>query len=144
MSVYLWVRFLDLAHRGVLPLLRLNRTETLLLALEIALAVIPTVLLYRASIRLRPGALYACAVMVVFSMIANRLNVAITGIEAGAGVHYIPKWSEVAITLSIVAAGFATFRVIAHYFPVFEAVPSHEERALAPAGAVTEDPVAVG
>jgi Ni/Fe-hydrogenase subunit HybB-like protein len=143
MSVYLWVRFLDLAHRGALPLLGLNRTETWLFGLEIALAVIPTVLLYRASVRFRPGALYACAVMVVFSMIANRLNVAITGLEAGSGVHYIPKWSEVAITLSIVAAGFATFRVVAQYFPVFEA-PSHAEHALATAGEVKEDPVAVG
>jgi Ni/Fe-hydrogenase subunit HybB-like protein len=142
MSVYLWVRFLDLAHRGALPLLRLNRTETWLFGLEIALAVVPTVLLYRASVRFRPGALYACAVMVVFSMIANRLNVAITGLEAGSGVHYIPKWSEVAITLSIVAAGFATFRVIAQYFPVFEA-PAHGEHALATVEA-KEDPVAVG
>ncbi len=79
---------------------------------------------------MRPGALYACAVMVVFGFIANRLNVGITGLEAGSGTHYIPRWSEVAVTLSIVAAGFAIFRVIAQYFPVFEAgrgLPSGSE-----------------
>jgi Ni/Fe-hydrogenase subunit HybB-like protein len=41
--------------------------------------------------------------------------------EAGSGAHYIPKWTEIAVTLSIVGAGFAIFRVIAEYFPIFEA-----------------------
>ena len=125
MSVYLWIRFLDMSHRHVFGLLTVNRMETWLFALEIVLMAVPTVLLYQAKIRMRPGALYACAVMVVFGFIANRLNVGITGLEAGSGVHYIPKWSEVAVTLSIVAVGFATFRMIAQYFPIFEA-HSHE------------------
>ena len=67
--------------------------------------------------------------MVVFGFIANRLNVGTTGLEAGSGTHYIPKWSEVAVTLSIVAAGFAIFRVVAQYFPVFEA-HSHEQASV--------------
>lgn len=125
LSVYLWIRFLDLAHRNALVLLKQNRIETWLFALEIALMVVPMLLLYQAGIRMRPGGLYACAVMVLFGFIANRLNVGTTGLEAGSGTHYIPKWSEVAITLSIVAAGFAIFWTVARYFPVFEA-PSHE------------------
>jgi Ni/Fe-hydrogenase subunit HybB-like protein len=125
MSVYLWIRFLDMAHRDVFGLLLRNRTETWLFALEIALMAVPTVLLYQRKVRMSPGALYACAVMVVFGFIANRLNVAVTGMEAGSGAHYIPKWTEVAVTLSIVGAGFAIFRVIAEYFPIFEA-QSHE------------------
>jgi Ni/Fe-hydrogenase subunit HybB-like protein len=141
MSVYLWIRFLDLSHRNVLGLLTVNRIETWLFALEIGLMIVPTVLLFQSGVRKRPGALYACAVMVVFSFITNRLNVGTTGLEAGSGTHYIPKWSEIAVTLSIVAIGFATFRVIAQYFPVFE---SHSP-APATAGAVEteEDPVAV-
>ena len=103
---------------------------------------VPTVLLYQARIRMRPGALYACAVMVLFGFVANRLNVGITGLEAGSGTTYNPRWSEIAVTLSIVATGFAIFRAIAHYFPVFEA-PSHE----IPAEESEEqeaDPVSVG
>jgi Ni/Fe-hydrogenase subunit HybB-like protein len=121
MTVYLWLRFLDMSHRHVFGLLALNRTETWLFWLEIGLMAVPTILLYQRSIRMQPGKLYACAVMVVFGFIANRLNVGITGLERGSGTHYIPKWSEVAITLSIVAAGFAIFRAIAEYFPIFEA-----------------------
>jgi Ni/Fe-hydrogenase subunit HybB-like protein len=83
--------------------------------------VVPMVLLYQQRIRSSPGKLYACAVMVVFGFITNRLNVGSTGLEAGSGTHYIPKWSEIAITLSIVATGFAIFRVVGEYFPIFEA-----------------------
>jgi len=126
LSVYLWIRFLDLSHRHAFGLLSQNRIETWLFALEIVLMAVPTVLLYQQRIRSSPGRLYACAVMVVFGFIANRLNVGTTGLEAGSGTHYIPRWSEVAVTLSIVAAGFLIFRLIAQYFPIFE-VPSSEK-----------------
>ena len=88
MIVYLWVRFLDLFHRGALRLLSQNRIETWLFLLEVALLVVPTALLYQIKVRMSPGALYACAVMVVFGIIANRLNVGITGLEAGSGTQY--------------------------------------------------------
>jgi Ni/Fe-hydrogenase subunit HybB-like protein len=127
MSAYLWLRFLDMARRDVFGLLLRNRTETWLFALEIALMVVPTLLLYQRKVRMSPGALYACVVMILFGFIANRLNVAVTGMEAGSGTHYVPRWTEVAVTLSIVGAGFAIFRVIAEYFPIFEAHPSNEE-----------------
>ena len=121
MSVYLWIRVLDMSHRHVFGLLAVNRTETWLFLLEMGLMVIPTVLLFQRSVRMQPAKLYVCAVMVVFGFIANRLNVGITGLESGSGTHYVPRWTEVAVTLSIVAAGFAVFRAIAQYFPIFEA-----------------------
>jgi Ni/Fe-hydrogenase subunit HybB-like protein len=104
--------------------------------------VVPTALLYQARIRRNPAAMYACAVMVIFGFVANRLNVGITGLEAGSGTHYIPKWSEVSITLSLVAVGFAIFRVIGQYFPVFEAHSAEP----APATRETKeaDPLSVG
>jgi Ni/Fe-hydrogenase subunit HybB-like protein len=142
LSVYLWIRFLDLAHRGVFHLLTRNRIETWLFGLEMALLVVPAVLLYFRKVRIRPGALYTCAVMVVFGFIANRLNVGTTGLEAGSGVHYIPRWSEVAVTLSICAAGFACYRVIAGYFPIFE--PHAAEHGALKREEKEADPVTVG
>lgn len=142
LSVYLWVRFLDLSHRHALVLLTRNRTETWLFLLEMALLAVPMVLLYRRGVRLNPGALYACAVMVIFGFIANRLNVGITALEAGSGTYYVPRWSEISITLAIVAAGFAIFRAIAQYFPVFEA--QAREPVFSGAGEMEEDRVQVG
>ena len=140
MTVYLWIRFLDMAHRGALPLLLRNRVETWLFWLEAALFLVPTLMLYADRVRRRPGALYACSVMLVFGFIANRLNVAITGMEAGSGTHYVPKWSEIVITLALCAAGFAIFRIVGQHFPIFEAhSPDH-----APPDVERKEPVTVG
>ena len=120
LSVYLTIRALDITHRQAWRYVLENRNESYLFGLEIALMLLPMLLLYRAHVRLNPGALYGCALMVVFGFVANRLNVSITGMEAGSGTTYIPKWTEVAITLAIVAMGFAIFRVAAQYLPIFE------------------------
>jgi Ni/Fe-hydrogenase subunit HybB-like protein len=121
LMTFLFVRFLDLQQRGALALLRQNRTETWLFALEIFLLAAPMLLLFQRRVRWNPAKLYGCAVMVIFGFIANRLNVSVTGMEAGSGTHYVPRWTEVAVTLAIVALGFAVFRAVAQHFPIFEA-----------------------
>lgn len=129
-AAYLTLRFLDLRHRGVLPLLLENRTETYLFVLEIALMLVPMLLLFRRHVRTNPGGLYVCAVMVIFGFIAHRLNVSVTGMEAGSGTHYIPKWTEVMITLAIIALGFAIFRFAVKHLPIFAAEKATVSRAL--------------
>ena len=131
MSVYLMIRYLDLSKRGALGLLTRNRTETWLFALEIALMMVPMVLLYLRRVRRSPAALYWCAVMYLFGFITNRLNVAVTGMESASGTHYIPRWTEMAVTLSIIALGFAIFRVVAQYFPIFEAQEEEAQASVA-------------
>ncbi len=124
LAVLLTVRFLDLMHRGALPLTAVNRNETWLFWLEIALFAAPTILLFSRRVRHNPATLYAMSLLVIFAFIANRLNVAITGMEAASGVHYIPRWTEIAITLALCAAGFAVFRFAVMNLPVFEDRPS--------------------
>jgi Ni/Fe-hydrogenase subunit HybB-like protein len=130
LAVYLAMRYVDLSHRGALVLVARNRTETWLFALEMGLIAVPMALLFLQRVRRSPAALYWCAVLYLFGFITNRLNVSVTGMEAASGAHYIPKWTEMAVTLSIVALGFAIFRLAAQHFPVFE---GHEEQAPAPA-----------
>ncbi|HZU29084.1 MAG TPA: Ni/Fe-hydrogenase cytochrome b subunit, partial [Bryobacteraceae bacterium] len=119
LAVFLTTRFMDLLHRDALRLLIQARTETWLFALETALLAAPMLLLFFDRVRHNPGALYACALLVVFGFIANRLNVSITGMEAASGVTYTPKWSEIAVTLAIIALGFAVFRAAVRHLPVF-------------------------
>ena len=57
----------------------------------------------------------------VLGFITNRLNVSITGQESAAGMHYIPKWTEIAVTGAIIAAGFALFGLAVKYLPIFPA-----------------------
>ncbi len=117
---YLTMRFIDLVHRQALPLLLEPRWETYMFALEISLLAVPMLLLFRGHVHRNPWGLYLSAVLVIFGFITNRLNVSITGMEAASGIHYMPKWTEIAVTFSIIALGFAIFRLAAKHLPIFE------------------------
>jgi len=126
LSVYGILRFEDLLHRGVLKLMFQAGYETYLFWLELVLALIfPLILLTQKRIRTTAGGLYVIAVLVVLGFITNRLNVSITGLESSAGMRYIPKWTELAITAAIIAAGFALFGLAAKYLPIFPAAEQH-------------------
>ena len=47
----------------------------------------------------------SAALFVIFGFLTNRLNISLTGMEAASGTHYIPKWTEIMVTLSVVALG---------------------------------------
>ena len=135
LCVYEILRYEDLLHRGVLRLLLRPGYEMYLFWLEISLGVIfPLLLLSQKRVRTTAQGLYLAAVLVVLGFITNRLNVSITGLESAAGMHYVPKWTEVAVTGAIIAAGFALFGLAAKYLPIF---PSEESHPLA-------EPVAIG
>ncbi len=136
--VYAILRFEDLVHRGALKLALHPGYEMYLFWLEIALGLaLPLILLSRRKVRTSAGGLYVAAVLVVLGFITNRLNVSITGLESSAGMHYIPKWTEIAVTGAIIAAGFALFGLATKYLPIFPveeaAMGTAEEVALTPA-----------
>ena len=126
LCVYSVVRFEDLLHRGALGLLKRGGWETGLFLVEIALAcVLPILLLVIPKVRENPKGLYLASVLSLLGFVTNRMNIAITGMEAAAGQQYFPKWTEIIVTLAIIAFGFFVFAVAVKYLPIFshEAVP---------------------
>ena len=122
LAVYGILRFRDLWARGTLVYLRQASTETVLFALEIVLGLaLPLFLLLFRRVREDREGLFAIAVLVIAGFLLNRLNVSITGLEYSAHAHYFPKWTEVAVTLSIVGMGFLCFSLAVRYLKVFEA-----------------------
>ena len=139
LGVYGILRFEDLANRGALKLAFRPGYETYLFWLEILLAfVLPLILLVQPRVRTSANGLYLSAVLVVLGFITNRMNVSITGLEGSTGVHYFPKWSELAVTGMIIAVGFAAFGLAVKYLPIF---PKEE---LAASKSSETLPVAVG
>ena len=132
--VYFILRFEDLLHRGVLSQVFQPSYERNLFLLEIALAlVLPVVLLAIKKVRESAGGLYLASVITLLGFVTNRLNVAVTGMEASSGVRYVPKWTEIAITGAMVAAGFAIFGLAAKYLPIFPEEHAEPKAATAPA-----------
>jgi Ni/Fe-hydrogenase subunit HybB-like protein len=122
LCVYGILRFEDLLHRGALKLAFRPGYEMYLFWLEITLSLVaPLALLASRRLRTTAGGLYVAAVLVVLGFVTNRLNVSITGMESSARMHYVPKWTEVAVTGAIIAAGFALFGLATKYLPIFPA-----------------------
>jgi c(7)-type cytochrome triheme protein len=118
LAVYLVLKVQDLARRGNLHLVfELNR-ESVLFWGEMGLGVIlPMILLFIPRIRDKEAGLFFSALLVVVGFIVNRLNVSITGMLNSE--TYFPKWTEIAITVSIIALGFTIFSYAVKHFTVF-------------------------
>ena len=142
LGLYGILRLEDLWNRGVLKLAFYPGYETYLFWLEITLALLlPLILLSQKRIRTNPQGLYFAAVLVVLGFITNRMNVSITGFEGSTGVRYFPKWSELAVTAMIIAAGFALFGLAVKYLPIFPKEELAVESAAEPEAGVPESAV---
>lgn len=127
LAAYGVFRVFDLWNRGALRAAFDLSYESRMFQLEFLLGlVLPFVLLAVPRVRMNPKGLYLASLFVVLGFIANRLNVTITGFEAAQGGRYVPAWSELMITLMIVAIGIAAFGLAVRYLKVF---PEEEELA---------------
>ena len=121
--VYSVLRLQDLYDRGALKLVARAGWETGLFLVEVILGLaLPIGLLLVPKVRGSSNGLYVSSVLVVLGFVTNRMNVAITGMDSSAGIHYFPKWTEVAVTASIIGAGFALFALAVKYLPIFAAI----------------------
>ena len=126
--VALWVnallRFEDYFHRGMLAKIVQPSYESYFLWLELTLAfLIPITMLSFKKVRLSPNGLYLASLSTILGFVTNRLNVAITGLDTWSGHRYVPKWTELMITVSIIAMGFFLFSMAVRYLPIFEPAP---------------------
>jgi Ni/Fe-hydrogenase subunit HybB-like protein len=131
------VRLYDLVHRHALARAFDGSAESLLFLLEFLLGVaLPMGLLASPAVRRHGQALYASGLLVILGFVVNRLNVSITGFESAQGGHYVPAWSEFAITLMLVALGFAAFSQAVKHLNIYpEAGPPEPGRLPAAARA---------
>lgn len=125
--IQLVLKFIDFSNRGVLHLLIIPRNETYFFYLEILLSlIIPMVMLLFSKIRFSRSGLFYASLIAVLGFIVNRMNVSITGMEAGSGALYSPNWMEFFITLGVVTLGFIAFSYAVKYLNIFE-VPKTQE-----------------
>lgn len=118
--VYGVVRFQNLIARDALRYAFVPGYEGTMFWLEVMLAfIVPVALLLSPRVRDNPSRLYFVSILVISGFVLNRLNVAATGMEGFSGERYIPKFTEVSITLSIVAVGIFIFSMAVKYLPIF-------------------------
>ncbi len=120
LGVFAVFRIYDLVHRGVLGEVLKPTYEAGMFGLEFALGVaLPFLLLLSPRTRTDLRRLYPTALLAVMGFVVNRLNVSVTGLEGTSGTRYVPAWTEIAVSLAMVALGFAAFSLIVRYFRVY-------------------------
>jgi Ni/Fe-hydrogenase subunit HybB-like protein len=128
-----------LRHAGALGAIFQPTYEARMFQLEFALGVlIPVGLLSWPRVRRSPNGLVLGATSAVLGFVLYRLNVSVTGLERASGVHYVPSWMEMAVSVGLVALGFSAFALAVRYLPIF---PEH---ARAPAESGEEESWAAG
>jgi Ni/Fe-hydrogenase subunit HybB-like protein len=119
LTIYALFRGVDLITHNAGPYLLLWREETLLFWVEIGLFLaIPIVLFNLERVRNNPQYLYWTCSLAVMGFMANRLNVSITGLQASAGIYYVPKWTEFAATLALITAAVIAYRYAVIYLDI--------------------------
>ena len=119
--LYLGVKIVDLAVRGAVVEAFAFTPKAFAFWIEVAIGlVIPLAILMQEETLNSNRGLFWAAFLVVIGLIVNRLNVAVTGIEAVYPIPYTPRWSEIAISVGIVSAGILAYREVMTRFPVME------------------------
>lgn len=140
LGVYGLLRLLVLRRAGALALLADAGYEEAMFAVEFAVGVLlPVGLLALPRVRRSGRGLVVASFLAVLGLVANRLNVSVTGMEAAAGTRYLPSVMEVLVSLGLVALGFALFAFAARWLPIFpERRAASPESAAERAGPVAE------
>lgn len=124
LGLYGVLRLQLLARAGSLPLVLGSTYESRMFQLEFVLGVLlPIGLLVWPRVRHSPRGLVTGSFFAVLGFVMHRLNVSVTGLERSSGVRYVPHWMEMAVSVGLVAIGFAAFALAARYLPIFP--PSH-------------------
>ncbi len=65
----------------------------------------------------------AGAVVAVLGIVLNRLNVSVIAYNWNAAVRYVPRWTEVVVSVTLVTLGVVLFRWIANRMPILSEDP---------------------
>jgi Ni/Fe-hydrogenase subunit HybB-like protein len=123
--LYLALRFGDLAVRGQLHDLIGGEWQVKMFWLEITvMAIIPLVLLSRPQFRQQRSWQWATAALAVFGVVLDRINVGgLVDLSRGNRL-YVPRWTEVTVSLAIVAGATLVFLFMVEHFKVWEQRPA--------------------
>jgi Ni/Fe-hydrogenase subunit HybB-like protein len=120
LGVYGLLRLIVIAQNGAISGLARPGYEGSMFLFEMIVGVaLPVGLLLFERVRTTPTGLVVGSLLAVLGFVINRLNVSVTGMESAAGVHYVPSWMEITISLGLVGIGFACFALAVRYLPIF-------------------------
>jgi len=119
---YLIIRFLDILVRGQFVTMFTSGLQSFMFWLENLLYLAPVVILASAARRMNPGWLFASATSMLLAGSLYRFNAFLIGFNPGSGWVYFPAFSEVMITVGLVALELMGYLYLVKRFPVLPKV----------------------
>lgn len=91
---------------------------------------LPMVLFFYSHRRGNVNLIRIAAILTMFGVILNRLNVTVIGFKWDAAVHYVPSWMEIVVTLCVIFTEIWIFRWVINRMPVLRESPdfAHENQ----------------
>ena len=120
LGAFLLFRFGDLAWRGALPAAFVPGKYAYAFWVEMALFIIPFVVLMNKRVRFHSLKLFLAACSVICGVVAYRFNVFLIGMDMGPGWNYFPSVGEFAVTFGFVAFGLFLYKLAVNYLPILE------------------------
>ncbi len=118
--IFALFRFADLAKQNALGYLFRPVNETAYFWLEVALFLaLPILMFNMRRIREKPIGLYWASAVLIAGFMVHRLNVSIVSLERATQAHYVPKWTEMAVTIMLVTAAILAFRWAVLHLKIF-------------------------
>ena len=126
--LYVILRFGDLAFRGQLHYLAGEQWQVKLFWFEIAvMVIIPLVLLFAPQFRKHSNWQWATAAIATSGIVLNRIDVGGLADLSRGNRLYLPEWTEIVVSLGIVAAATLVFLFVVEHFKVWEQRPADPE-----------------
>ncbi|MEO8053920.1 MAG: NrfD/PsrC family molybdoenzyme membrane anchor subunit [Acidobacteriota bacterium] len=131
---FLWawagIRLVDVVLRGKLAFFAKPDGYVLLFLVEIALIVVPAVMLASPERRADAGALFRAAILMILAGTLYRIDTFIVAFRPGAQYAYFPSLAEILATVGIVAIEILAYVWFVKRFPILTgAAPAHAAAA---------------
>ena len=117
LGLYLGIRLIDMLIAGDLRYMFAGDLMSILFWIELIVGVIlPIIFFSMPSTRANRHRMFWSAILVVFGLIFNRLNISLIGFD---GAPYWPTWQELFISIGMVSIGAFVFVMASRYLAVF-------------------------
>jgi len=118
LAAYLAIRVIDLVVRGALGSMFEFNIEALMFWIEMAMFIIPLVILAQPKARKNPAKLFIAACCLMLAGFLLRINSYLVGYETGPGWHYFPSVPEMMISIGVIALEILGYIVLVRYLPI--------------------------
>ncbi|WP_194206903.1 Ni/Fe-hydrogenase cytochrome b subunit [Superficieibacter sp. 1612_C1] len=119
--IFVVLRVGEIIWRGKLGLVLMGNGYAWLFIIELALFILPLLILHSGKLRRSPRALFLCALSVLLGAAMWRIDYSLVAFDPGNGYHYFPTASELLISIGFVAIEVVAYILIIRLLPILPA-----------------------